>query len=365
MGSGILEEEYVQALRPLQDGIPPRSFDTIKDIIERSTGQQFTDMFETFEEHPVGAATIAQAHRATLRVKNNNSNDNNNINNNKSNNNNNNNINQKVIVKVQYPEVAELFDADLNNLEMLIKLVTSLRPGRDILDHFRKTHERELDFRWEAAHLQECATNMQNHGLEPNLVRIPQVRNETGICTKDVLVMEYLEGISLRQVMEEEQDRIARALGMENGDELRFVIGKQMKEHFEQGGGEMGKDGERGLSLFMTGGGAKVLQKLGPLAIRGLRSYAHLRDRIHQVGSTLRRRLQIGRRYSSKKDGETEHQEGHRIPPTKHKRVNLGRALKTLIHVHGLQVMLDGKNMSSVTESFSYLPFCALTNLTI
>ena len=66
MGAGILEDVYVQALRPLQDGVPPRSLDEVQTIIELSVGMRMSELFQSFEPQPVGAASIAQAHRATL-----------------------------------------------------------------------------------------------------------------------------------------------------------------------------------------------------------------------------------------------------------------------------------------------------------
>jgi predicted unusual protein kinase regulating ubiquinone biosynthesis (AarF/ABC1/UbiB family) len=40
--------------------------DSISKIIEDSTGKKMTDLFLEFEERPIGSASIAQAHRATL-----------------------------------------------------------------------------------------------------------------------------------------------------------------------------------------------------------------------------------------------------------------------------------------------------------
>lgn len=330
MGSGILPEEYVQALRPLQDGIPPRDYATIAAIIEESTGQKMDDMFEWFEDKPVGAATIAQAHRAILKkgtstdgqtkseritttqIRPNEQDD-------------------MVIVKVQYPEVAALFDADLNNLELLATIVM---PGRshDQLQNTRERHEREMDFREEAAHLEECGKNMVKHGLQPKYVRIPRVRNETGLCTKNVLVMEYLDGVSLRDVMTDEQDRIARALGKKNGEELQFMIAKRIKEHFKDGGGDA--DGDAQMRLLGGGSGgdnrlARLWNALGPFAIHGLRHYAHLRDRISRLN------LQLGR-------GTSSYNQLHKKRSSNLCRVNLGRILKTLIRATGVQIMHDG-----------------------
>lgn len=66
MGAGILPDAYVQALRPLQDGVPPRSLEQVSSIIEASVGAQMGELFASFEPRPVGSASIAQAHKATL-----------------------------------------------------------------------------------------------------------------------------------------------------------------------------------------------------------------------------------------------------------------------------------------------------------
>lgn len=165
IGAGLLPEEYIQALRPLQDGVPAKNIDEISRIIESSSGKRMNDIFLEFEPKPIGAASIAQAHRAILRPT----------------------LPEEqpqlVIVKVQYPEVAELFSADLANLEMATKLFAP--ENIEVAKAMRKRHENELDFTIEAANLIECTKDMQAHGVEPALVRIPRVKNETGICSKN------------------------------------------------------------------------------------------------------------------------------------------------------------------------------------
>jgi predicted unusual protein kinase regulating ubiquinone biosynthesis (AarF/ABC1/UbiB family) len=66
MGNGILQDAYIAALRPLQDGVPPRPLSEVSAIIEASVGVPMAELFESFDELPVGAASIAQAHRARL-----------------------------------------------------------------------------------------------------------------------------------------------------------------------------------------------------------------------------------------------------------------------------------------------------------
>ncbi len=86
MGQGLLPQQYLDALQPLQDGVPPRTYAEVSDIITRSTGKSMDELFVSFEEVAIGSASIAQAHRATLRPKNEGEEP------------------MQVVIKVQYPE---------------------------------------------------------------------------------------------------------------------------------------------------------------------------------------------------------------------------------------------------------------------
>ena len=66
LGSGVFEDAYIQAMAPLQDGVPPRPFSEIRGIVEASIGAPLDTLFASFEERPLGAASIAQAHYARL-----------------------------------------------------------------------------------------------------------------------------------------------------------------------------------------------------------------------------------------------------------------------------------------------------------
>lgn len=64
IGAGIVEDTYITALRPLQDGVPPRSLAAVSAIVEASIGLPMADIFESFDAAPVGAASIAQVTQA-------------------------------------------------------------------------------------------------------------------------------------------------------------------------------------------------------------------------------------------------------------------------------------------------------------
>ena len=307
VGSGFLDEAYVKALKPLQDGVPPRDYEQIADIIESSTGQSMDALFEDFEERPIGAASIGQAHRAVLKD-----------------------TNEQVIVKVQYPEVARLFEIDFNNLETAVKWLDP--SNTELVDALRKRHEHELDFTREADNLRTVRSNLQRHGVEPTRVRVPIVKNETGICNQNVLVMEYLEGISLSAAMEQEQNRFAKALGQEDAEELKAVLMQKMKEHMERGGGA-------GSGSLQTMGGTKLLQTVGPTAARLFRAFAGMKERVEDVTTSLQT---TGARVRLALIGGNADSARNASRKQKTARFNLGRAIKTLVHVHGLQMIKDG-----------------------
>jgi hypothetical protein len=180
---------------------------------------------------------------------------------------------------------------------------------------------------------------MQAHGVEPRLVRVPRVRNETGICTQHVLVMEYLRGVSLADAIDREQNAIAQALGGKDANEFRSEMMKRMRDHFERGGG----DTEDGGSIRMVPND-KTMQLVGlagPWALKLVRAYALSRDAlldvVHKVTTGVDRTIKSIQSLPMNETSSKKY-ELHR----KKSRVNMARALKTLIHVHGLQMIKDG-----------------------
>ena len=344
VGVGLLQDDYIRALRPLQDGIPPRTLQEMGGIFEESTGRRLEDVFEWVEERPIGAASIGQAHKAVLKTQPSGTtettiHDNNNDN--------------VVIVKIQYPEVAELFHADLNNLEWATRL---FMPGSlDMIRSVRERHAKELDFRLEAEHLRECARNLNRYDqIEPNLVRIPRVYNDStaaGLCTQHVLVMEYLEGISMAEAVATEQDRMARALGHDNAEDMRAYFVQRIGEHLEEthANATLADDGAHDPAEYFWLGhdhnnnnknpiGDRLrdwVQNLAmsPLGAGLFRTYVGLRERMDtMLAGSLANLLHKDARHNQ----STKRKKRRQRP------IALGRVLKTLIHVHGLQLLKDG-----------------------
>ena len=126
---------YLAALERMQDDVAPLPFDVIHDAVEDALGVRISKVFESFDETPIGAASLAQVHRATLRDG------------------------RKVAVKVQRPGITEQIRDDLDTLARLaggVDRVTEV--GRrirfaDWVHEFRRTLLAELDYRVEAENL--------------------------------------------------------------------------------------------------------------------------------------------------------------------------------------------------------------------
>eukprot|EP00977_Amphora_coffeiformis_P017990 scaffold6066_cov161-Amphora_coffeaeformis.AAC.7 len=316
IGQGILPNEIVVALRVLQNGVPAKPYEEVVSIIteaSRKKGQpppSMDDLFEWFDPKPIGAASIAQAHLARLRHN-----------------------NETVVVKVQYPEVAKQLDADLWNMEKAVMLISP--ENKELAKSMRERHERELDFTLEADHLRECATNLQAHGVEPHWVRIPRVRNETGLCSTNILVMEYIPGVPLSKILAEEQERLAKALGKSGAGLQKYLTEQllQVQGDAQDNGGTLrppvtGAKKDRVSSALSNPSVQTLLQKTAPLWARVFRTYASVRDGMERFGSSVRRAVNPGSRGTATDRVGT--------------KVNLSRVLRTLVHVHGLQMLMDG-----------------------
>jgi aarF domain-containing kinase len=337
MGAAFLDDAYLDALQPLQDGVKPRDYAEISKIITESSGQSMDQLFLDFDTTPIGAASIGQVHKATLITG------------------------QQVVVKVQYPDVAQEMAVDFDNMAVAINY---LNPDmNDFAKSIRKRHERELDFTLEAENLRHVAANMQAHGVEPALVRIPRVYNETGLCRSNVLVMEYLEGMPLQKAISLEQERVAKALGHASASDMKEDMRKQMQDYLEKGGSSGDINGDslpEGANNKNSKNNNRMMGLLAsPMAAQLLRLYTDAKEKIDDAGMFLTTATAKFAR-TIKGGGTNDGLVVRGSPPDNSngaelvlaqaaagkkkgvKNINLNRVIKVLIHVHGLQMIKDG-----------------------
>jgi len=179
--------EYVDQLKKCTDAVPPRSPEAIKACIEKSYGRSLDTVFSTFDEKPVGAASIGQVHRATLIDG------------------------REVVVKVQYPEVKETLHFDLSIMTWVMKIVTLVQGGNNdkMMDEFKRIMLEELDFMLEMHNMDRIHSNLKGPFPEVN---VPKPVND--LCTSTVLVMTIVPGVSLMDAALRMVQVLAKFCGM-------------------------------------------------------------------------------------------------------------------------------------------------------
>jgi len=184
----ILPRELTDLLARLRDSahsIPPAQ---LHKVLQRAWGQQWRDLFQSFDEEPFAAASIGQVHEAVDRAG------------------------HRLAIKVQYPGVAASIDSDLDNVATLLKLFRLLPPGLDIdrlLQIARKQLHEETDYQLEASHLQQY----RNRLGDDELFRVPDVVEQ--LSGSRILAMTFIEGESIDQLIAARpqlRDRVATRL---------------------------------------------------------------------------------------------------------------------------------------------------------
>jgi predicted unusual protein kinase regulating ubiquinone biosynthesis (AarF/ABC1/UbiB family) len=177
------QDELQRKLATLRDGIPPVPFTRLEKLIRRELGGPLGAVFSDFDERALAAASIGQVHRATTVDG------------------------DEVVVKVQYPGVAEAVETDLRNAMMLVPILKRLAPGLDgkaLASEMRERIGEELDYELEAQNQRRIERLMRGHPF----IYVPRVY--TGLSTRRVLVSEYVEGERfevVRRAAEAERDR--------------------------------------------------------------------------------------------------------------------------------------------------------------
>ena len=168
----VLPASWVDELAHLQDSVPAFSFGTAQALLEQELGERCAEIID-IEEVPLGAASLAQVHRASLRSG------------------------RQVVFKIQRPGLERLFRLDLEVMQQ-VAAVLQRHPrwgeGRDwvsIAQECRRVLLRELDFRLEAEH----AARFRQQFLEDPGIRIPAVVWE--LTTRRVLCLDYVPGIKI------------------------------------------------------------------------------------------------------------------------------------------------------------------------
>jgi aarF domain-containing kinase len=171
--------EVLQRVQDSADYMPPSQRNL---VLASDLGSDWRNLFESFEEKPMAAASIGQVHGAILKSN-----------------------GQRVAVKVQYPGVAASISSDLSNLSLLLA-ASRLLPKGLYLDKTIANARTELA--WECDYIREADGAKRFKQLladEPETFTVPAIYDEAS--GKQVLTMERMEGIAVTKVQDFSQDQ--------------------------------------------------------------------------------------------------------------------------------------------------------------
>src|SRR6202161_4727556 len=193
-------EEFQRELAKLRDAAPTVSFKQMSKVIEDDLEEPIAEVFSSFDQEPIAAASIGQVYKATLHDG------------------------REVAVKVQYPGVAGAVRADMQNLDLIMRLLKRMTPGLDVKAIAEEVRERiveELDYELEAQNQRSLARIFAGH---PFIV-VPDV--VSSLSRERVLVSDFVHGIGfeeLKQRSQAERDRLREIL-------FPFFLGRLFRPH--------------------------------------------------------------------------------------------------------------------------------------
>ncbi|MDX1924605.1 MAG: 2-polyprenylphenol 6-hydroxylase [Rickettsiaceae bacterium] len=201
----IIGKELAMSLRSLQDNLKPFSTRKAKEIITQELGRPINQLFKNFTDEPIASASISQVHKAELHDG------------------------SVVAVKILRPDVELKYIEDIKTIKALAilakRLIRKFKNIKllDIVSVFEKTMKSELNFQNEAA---SCSALYDNF-VDDDSVLMPKIFWD--YSTRKVLVLEWLEGISIYDI------EGLKANGIDEKDVLRKLATSFFNQSFRDG----------------------------------------------------------------------------------------------------------------------------------
>jgi predicted unusual protein kinase regulating ubiquinone biosynthesis (AarF/ABC1/UbiB family) len=192
-----------ERLATLRDRVAPLGLERIRAVVEAELGAPLEVRFARFDPEPLGAASLAQAHRARLPDG------------------------REVVVKVQYPWLARSLPTDLALLRLVLRIAAGRRrnhfDGARLFEEFASGMREELDFLHEARVAEEIAGNLAD---DPQVVVPEVVPSHT---TRRVLTMSHHPAVSVTD------PAALRRLGVDPREVLEILARAYTRQIFGDG----------------------------------------------------------------------------------------------------------------------------------
>ena len=173
--SEILPQRYCDELRRLRTEADPVPYPVVLECLEAEYGKKLGDLFDAIDPNPLGSASLAQVHRARLVTG------------------------EDVAVKVQRPGAQQVMAQDIDIMRSLARLATRLIKTEQIIDLGEVVEELWRSFREETNFLAEARNLDEFYAFHKHTPGISCPRSYMDLCTEHVVVMDYIEGISISE----------------------------------------------------------------------------------------------------------------------------------------------------------------------
>ncbi len=182
----LIPLEFCKEFEKLQDEAPAIEYEKVKAQIENELKRPIDEIFNNFSSQPVAAASLAQVHLAELKTG------------------------EKVVIKVQRPDIRRMITSDLEILYGLAKLAEKhIKESRiydpvGVVEEFKKTILKEIDFNVEANNIERFRRNFK----DDDIVYVPEVFRD--LSTAKILTIERIEGIKVSDIEKIEESGLDR-----------------------------------------------------------------------------------------------------------------------------------------------------------
>ena len=173
MRSEILPPSFTHELERLRTDVEPMDRDTVLAALRAEYDRPIEDIFDAIDDNPLGSASVAQVHKARLVTG------------------------ELVAIKVQRPHVQETMAQDISIMRSLARYMSRFMGQnqfldlQSVVDELWQSFREETDFLVEARNLEEFRRN--NAGC----VYLECPKPHPVLCTRHVVVMDYVEGIAI------------------------------------------------------------------------------------------------------------------------------------------------------------------------
>jgi len=182
----LIPLEFCKEFEKLQDEAPALEYEKVKELIRSELKKPVSELFSDFFPEPCAAASLSQVHLAELKTG------------------------KKVVVKVQRPDIKRKITTDLEILFGLAKLAqkhieeSKIYDPVGVVDEFKKTILKEIDFNVEANNIERFRRNFK----DDYTVYVPEVFWD--LSTARVLTIERIKGVKVIDIERIEKSGLDR-----------------------------------------------------------------------------------------------------------------------------------------------------------